>query len=434
MKSPYSVHPFILLLSLLPAIPLFPQNPILSHWEIQEDFHFLCEKTETIHPNIHQHYPVEEYNNRKETIRRTFPDSMSVEDFYLTIAPFIAKIKDGHTNIQPVASPNRMRHLQSGGKTTPVRIVTNDGCLLVKYLLTDEKTPMAIYDTIISINNVSSKDICNYLYSLLASEKGVEITDAYLEPYISTLLWYKYQWENEFNFILKGQNGFYQASLQGVSNDTALAYIRELNAQQAETNSYSFQPDPITHSGYIQIKTFTDPPSIGNFLEKTFAEIKQNHITELTIDIQNNPGGTSRAVDSLVFYLTDEPYQTYQSIRLKVSQEVKERYAEIYPEIYEQIRDMKNGDIYTYPSTYQKSDKENIYTGKLTILCNKSTYSAASTFVSIIKNLQRGTVTGETGQESHYYGDMLFFQLPHSGINFHVSMKEFDDQPVKPTT
>lgn len=60
------------------------------------------------------------------------------------------------------------------------------------------------------------------------------------------------------------------------------------------------------------------------------------------------------------------------------------------------------------------------------LLTNSATYSAASTFTGVFKELKIGTIVGEeTGGAISYFGDFWFLSTPNSKIQFHVSPKRF---------
>lgn len=420
---------FLLVFVLLNIYPnILSQEITLSPEESIADFMFLCEKLENVHPDAYngkQSFFEKEKENIKNRLRK---GEISIENFYLLAAPYIAAVQDGHTNMMPVVSANRIKYLESEGLTFPVKISVKNGVLTVNEILSGSLQIFNENDTIISINGEPASDIIDFLYSLIGSEGNNYIKDSYLEPMLSALLWYKYGWGDKFLFGIKNTKGDkLTAEMSGIDQKTALFYLNKVPINKKEP--FELRMDTLQKKASLIVRTFIDPPSLGNFLEKAFQDINLFNIKDLIIDLRDNGGGRSASADSLAFYLTDKPYQLYSKILLKVSQEMKEVYKGKYPDIYNEIKDMPNGKLYemNLPVISSSKDANKRYNRKLSVLCNKKTYSGASTFISLIKYLNLGNVEGISGQDNWYYGDYLFFKLPNSQINFTVSMKKFYD-------
>lgn len=73
------------------------------------------------------------------------------------------------------------------------------------------------------------------------------------------------------------------------------------------------------------------------------------------------------------------------------------------------------------------------FKGDIYVLANERTYSGAATFAHLVQNLAIGTVKGETGGTSVYFGDYIFISLPHSKLNVAISSKklyEYSDTAI----
>jgi len=96
--------------------------------------------------------------------------------------------------------------------------------------------------------------------------------------------------------------------------------------------------------------------------------------------------------------------------------------------MYNEIKNFPNGQIYIYDIPYTvPREKSTMFSGKVTVYANSQTYSAASTFVSLIDCLQRGAIIGFTGCPNIYFGDFLQLKLPNTQIEYTVSVKKFYD-------
>lgn len=128
---------------------MYSQKSTLISDESIADFRFLCDKLERVHP-----YPFwdrqEYFEQEKKRITKLLQDKeMTVKDFYLTVSPYIAALEDGHSNMLPIASINRMNYLNSGGLTIPVKVLIKNGSLIVREILSDSYPILNRNDTIL---------------------------------------------------------------------------------------------------------------------------------------------------------------------------------------------------------------------------------------------------------------------------------------------
>jgi len=392
-----------------------------------EDFDFLCNKLETVHPDIYAEYPQEKYSEDKNSILSTLQNDMTPEEFYVAVAAFVASIKDGHTNVMPFVSENRTNYMKNGGVTIPLRIVTDKNTLKVMGVLSDTDTEIKADDTILSINGVPASEICGFLYGLVGSEDNNYIKDKFLANYISTFLWYKYDFGDEYTFVVENDNnGINEIKMKAVTQEEAVGNLQKLLKPQSQM--YSLDIDSINHKAVLIVRTFFNPPALETFFDEAFDKIiNQYKVNDLTIDVRDNGGGSSASVDLLLSHLTRREYRTYSDINIKISADVKEAYQKRHPNLYEKIKDIPDGDMYQQESLIKRPGKEEIYTGKLTVLCNEMSYSGASTFVSLVECLNLGKIIGKTGQGKKYFADFLMYKLPNTHLEFTISTKQFTD-------
>lgn len=94
--------------------PVFGQQ--LSPAQQMADFDTLCAKLEYVHPDLYLYQSREEYENYKIKIKSSMTDSISISDFYLKIAPFMANIKDGHSMMLPPFTNELIANAKKDGK------------------------------------------------------------------------------------------------------------------------------------------------------------------------------------------------------------------------------------------------------------------------------------------------------------------------------
>lgn len=218
--------------------PVFGQQ--LSPAQQMADFDTLCAKLEYVHPDLYLYQSREEYENNKTKIKSSMTDSISISDFYLKIAPFMANIRDGHSMMLPPITNDLIANAKKDGKTMPLRIKASGDFFIVDYPVIDN-SGVCEGDTILSINGIRSKDILGRMYSLWGSEKDNGIKEGSVNTYWSPLLWYMYRWGESYEFTVKRGDKMEDIYLEGVPQSVAIKVIKERQSKKRpESFSCSF--------------------------------------------------------------------------------------------------------------------------------------------------------------------------------------------------
>ena len=389
------------------------------------DFDTLCTNLECVHPDLYLYQSRKEYENNKAQIKASLTDSISTSDFYLKIAPFMAKIKDGHSMMLPPITKTLIAYAKKDGNTMPLRIKASGDFFIVEYPVIDN-SGVCEGDTILGINGIRSKDILERMYSLWGSEKGNGIKEGSVNAYWSPLLWYMYRWGESYDFTVKRGDKMEEIRMEGVRQSVALKVIKERQSKKKlESFSCSFSSD--FTKATLTIRNVFQNAELKAFCDSVFKEIHRRKIKDITIDLRNNTSGSSKCVERLISYFPHPDYSLYSESQLKVSS-----YSKIYnrgrhPEIYSQICNLPDRELFVIKDIPVKSNlKEvNLYHGKTTILVNNKTYSGASTLAHTMKKLGIASVEGETGCPDVYFGNSLHFTLPNSKIDYYISLSKF---------
>lgn len=76
-----------------------------------------------------------EFEEKHDSIYRLLNKERNVSDFYFIVSPFVASVKDGHTNFAIPATPDRIDYLNHGGLTLPLRLKIVDDKIVVDFPL-----------------------------------------------------------------------------------------------------------------------------------------------------------------------------------------------------------------------------------------------------------------------------------------------------------
>lgn len=389
------------------------------------DFDDLCSKLESVHPDLYLYQSKKEYENNKMKIRASFTDSISISDFYLKIAPFMANIKDGHSMMLPPITSDFVAYAKRDGKTMPLRIKAVGNVFIVDYPIV-MNSGFNEGDTIFSINGVDSKDILKRMYDLWGSEIDNGIKESSVNLYLSLLFWHMYRWCDSYVFMVKHGGKIEKKYLEGVPQSLALKVKRERQSKnKPESFSCKFSSD-YTQATLI-IRNVYNEKALKEFCDSVFKEINYRKIPEIIIDMRNNTGGSSQCVERLISYFPHPEYVLYSKSQIKVSTYSKAYNKERHPEIYSQICNIPDGELFVIRDPFIKDNRKdaNLYRGKIIVLVNNKTYSGASSFAHVMKNLGIASVEGETGCPTVYFGNYLPFTLPNSKIDYYITFSKF---------
>lgn len=398
---------------------LFAQVP-LCRTAMMEDLNYLSRQLMQIHPDPFCQISQSDFTKIKDLIVAELNERETVDSFYFKAARLVAALKDGHTTLlRPTfASSDR---LKKGNVIFPLKIKIREGDLYAVY---DYHTANAL-DTfrIISINGVEAKEIMKRMLSVCSYDKYEDIQYSMLEGKFIVLFNELYGAASCYRIGMEINGQPRECDKEGVSYEE----LTQLMKKQIVAN-YELHVNEEEKSAWVRFGDFYPTPKLLHFMDSVFDILKKEEIQELTVDVRGNLGGSSVMVDSLLAYLTGKPYCLYSQVELKISEPVKEKYRKRDSLFYTQIKDLPVGDIWMIqPSLTQSVPNSNLFKGKINVLSDRRTYSGASSFVHLVKNMKIGSVAGETGGGTTYFGDFLLFQLPCSKLKVAIATKKFTE-------
>lgn len=403
----------------------YGQEALLSRDSLLKDYDLLCSSLEKIHAGLFLYQPEERYRQKKEAIRALIRRDMSVEDFYLLIAPLVASAGDGHTFLSiPVAG--LQRYVERGGLVCPLRLKLSDGKLLVDYSYR-AGAEVSENEEILSINGVPSSAIVEKLYGLTGAEKGNALKNKVLTPHLSTLIWCMYGWEEGYRFEIRRAEGVQGLFMPGISNADALQALKA--HMPARVEPYSFSIAEEEGRATLTVRTFFDRNGLVSFCDSVFPLLEKRKIRKLAIDVRGNGGGASAAVDALMSYIAHDAYRMYPRCELRVSEESKAYHRKLHPELYRCIQDRENGSFYRMESELVPDNRKHAgnFEGEVEVWVDETTYSGASTFAAVVGRSRAGRVIGKTGCPPVYLGNFIIKQLPCSQLSCYIPFTRFYD-------
>jgi C-terminal processing protease CtpA/Prc len=220
---------------------------------------------------------------------------------------------------------------------------------------------------------------------------------------------------------------------QATYTGTTAAEINKAVRAQTKPKTVPFTFERLNDNiGYLNFwdMDYSYGPSFDSFLLKTFTEIKKKPVKALIVDIRDNGGGDSELGYKLLEHITNKAFRMSGGVIWKVSQEFKDHINSMDSSRrsgYDHYFAKANGDFFAGTDEPQKpKDNPLRYNGKVCFLISNRTFSSANMLASTIMDYKLATLIGEkSGERPNDFGDVLRLKLPHTGMLFATSSKQF---------
>lgn len=388
---------------------------VFSVHELQTDLVFWRNRLETKHPLIYLYRPKYKVDHFFDSLYFAIDHPMSELEFFKHIAPVSSYLCDGHNTILP--SKLTIESIRSDRQLFPFEVEYFDDRLhVIRNVSADEEILEG--DEIKEINGIDVLEIRKNIMSLTPHEGHNEqlavgtINDLFRfyyqlyygfpDQYDITL---QYSDDSQKSFVVPSQN---------------LGEIRAFHEQRYPEDSIrskhgiyyeSFDEAKI---GLLTITTFDaeafkyNNQRFRSEIRRVFREIKHSKTEQLIIDLRDNEGGNPDFVKVLLKHLFDHCFEQAKEFRIveHPGQEDFERRTE--------------KKWYPWFGIGNFSPANNHFDGKLVVLHNENTFSAAVGVLSVLEKYDRATFIGtESGGNPIVMGGYINktrWQLPNTSI------------------
>ena len=368
---------------------------VLDPVPYQQDFAKLQQALRQTYPSLYRFQNKHTVDRVLDSCYRSIRKGIDPTNFYATVKYVLSFLEDGHLSCSP--SPSLRQHFEEQRYFPLSLVFLKDGA----YNYCDHSgIPKGA--KIISINNIPIERIKERLYAYLVSDGNIKTAKDWT---LNTTFWFYY-------YLAYGSMPTFQVGYKMSSGVLKEAIVTPVLRSQFTCSGYQFsQPTDLLALSFPQkdvavmtIQTFTyqqlteAKKDFGVFLDSCFKEINGKGVSKLIIDLRGNGGGADVYGSYLYSYLTNRPFSYYKELQ---TVEKKLTIAD-HPNLAIQ----KPNDIY--------------YKGKLFILINGLTFSAAAEFCAIAKSNKRALFIGEeTGGTycGNTSGNSVNTLLPNTGIS-----------------
>jgi hypothetical protein len=368
---------------------------------LQQDYKVFRDTLRALHGGLYRYKSKQQMDALFAQDEAKLTDSLNFREFFGLVAHTASSIEDGHTNVRiPVA----LQHfLSDKALLFPVQLRFFD---TKAYVICDTHDFPAATE-IISINNVSVNTIRKKLFTYMTSDGAIE-TEKY---------WKINQADNKFfwmyDMIYGPQRQFdvvYRIAGKTehkVVNAVPLAQVGCMRPNPKYNDTTLLKTIVKDVIGIMTVKTFYNDFLKGGqrqftgFLDSSFNALNAQHIDKLIIDIRSNGGGNDGNSALLVSYFIDHPFPFYRSLTST---------RKVFT-----VKDHSGLGI-QQPNKIQ-------FPGKVVILTNGKSFSAAADFAAFMRSNNRAQFVGEEtggGYEGNTSGPRQEIFLPNTGIEVDV--------------
>lgn len=396
--------------------------PTLTAQALREDLRFLVDTVIAVHPRPFAQVSRAAFEAERVRIEGQLRDGMTARDFHLLAAPLLASLQDGHTFLRPPVEHYNV-WTANGGLVFPFDVEIRGRRILVSR--NHSSAPIAAGTEIRAINGIAADRILTRLLPYSIGER---------EAFRLSII------QGSFQLLLRLVMGFgdpYEvayltngtaatATVRGVSPD-ALTAGAPAPAGDPPPAAFEMLPDGI---GLLRVSAFDSIEQSQRIYRSAFQALRERGATDLIVDLRGNNGGDSQIGDELLSYLTGRRVSQAARIDVKISSQIHQFYRDPsqanrlnwhYQEIMRapvgQVLAIRDAPIAVKPASER-------FGGRLYVLIDRQTYSAAVMFAATVKDHRLGTIVGEeTGGLATQFADLYPFELPNTGLRVRVSHK-----------
>lgn len=381
---------------------------------LRKDYSVLREILEKYHPSLYWYTPKDSMDDYFEKYFSEIKDSMTRQEFgFRILAPLTTHIHCGHTSFNfPRAYNKRMK--EQAQPSFPLLLkIWPDTMVLTSNL--NKKDSVLKKGTIIThINSMNEQKLTDTLFQFMP-------TDGYAENvnYIRLSSALPYYYRNILGLCDKYTVGYVDSA--GVENTTTVPVFNPRTDSLAKSFTRGrrkrIEPDDepeewermrslkidSAHSfAVMTIHSFENKGRLPSFYRNSFRHLRKNNIPNLVIDLRTNGGGRVDNYTALARYISDSAFRVADTAT--AMQNRLGRYRRYFK------RAWLNSAV-LFLTTSRKSDgryhfrywekhtfqprRKNHYKGRVYVLINGPTFSAATLFAHTVKGQANVLLVGE---------------------------------------
>ena len=350
-------------------------------------------------------------------------------EFYRVLAPVVAAIKCGHTDVCPAPLRELINVSGAGNPLLPLYVRVLEGKL---YVLKDfsGQLPSLVGKELRSVNGVPSSSI---IEKLLAAARG----DGDIQ---SSRMFFIGGWRFSFQlFALMGMRGPYEVILwdskekREIKARLAGADVARLQDASGEKFFEDQRPETAARLKFLDggkiavmsVHQFSEfvgadrTKKLAEFFQESFGAIREAGTETLILDVRNNGGGADELGKLLLSYLLDKPFKYYDDLVVNAAEFRVTRHR--FWQTGDQMVRRPDGKyrMVKHPNWGLQEPSKPTFAGKVYILINGGSFSTTAEFLSHARFHKRATFIGEESGGGYYgntSGEGINLTLPNTKV------------------
>ncbi len=357
--------------------------------QLQADFAQMRSALENNHPDRLRYETATALNGLFDAAFDSLQHDMTEAEFYRVVAPLVARIHCGHTQIRPSAG-------FSPGPVLPLGIYLVDG----KAYVDADYGSMSGIQLGCEVLSINGEPIAAVVERMLAgiSADALNVSAKIQRLNRNFFLYYYYFWGELPGFDLRVKNPADGAESLVRVNARPYAQVNgEANSRFAADGRLSFAVSG--NRAVMTIPSFvaSQNPDYRTFFENAFRLMNERGVVHLIIDIRGNGGGDPEMSVALISHLIDRPFVYFKKGL---------GYANLFAA--------------TTPHAFH-------FGGSVHVLIDGGCFSTSGHFCSLVRFHELAVFVGETGGGTfRCHDNSTDFVLNHTGIRLHVARTTYE--------
>jgi hypothetical protein len=389
---------------------------------LREDLRILRGALEEGHPGIYRYTPKAELDEAFDQAERALDRPMTVYEFYRVVAPAVARLKCGHTDVR--VNPD----LDKGKLAFPIVVRVLDGKLYVVRDMSDAKGA-PVGKEVCAINGMAAERIISVMRAATPGDGDVQTSRARrigdnFAGYLVDLLGL----ESPYTVTYRDnkQVGEKSITLEGIDP-------RKLQQQRPKDSAALtfFDDGKIAHLIIHRFGGTVNNRNLRGYLQESFAEIARKKSAALVLDLRDNGGGADDLGKLLLSFLIDEPFKYYDDLVLNALDFRFRKYSPRSRALPAGLLERQPTGKYRmvkHPNWGLQQPSKPTFAGKVYILINGNSFSTTSEFLSHVHSRKRATFIGEESGGGYYgntSGPGALLVLPNTKLQAYVPLMTY---------
>lgn len=403
--------------------------------KLRADFRIARKALEEGHGGIYRYTSKEKLDCRFDEAEKSLTKPMNVIEFYRVLAPIVAAVKCGHTEVSLPRDKSKLYAAKNGVLPLQVRVLERK--VYVWRDLSGARDSLAGME-IRSINGVSASTIVNKMLAAASGDGDIQtsrlrrISGWAFTSQLSALvglagpydvaLW-DIQQKREIKAKLEGAD---RARLQ----EAALARFPQDRRPKTAGQFRLLDDGMIAVMNIYEFGEFADEEhkkTMREFYQDSFDAMSRKGTKTLVLDLRNNGGGEDELGKLLLSYLLDKPFKYYDDLLINAREFSFKKYTNLPNIPADAVECLPSGKyrLVNHPNLGLQQPSKPTFEGRVFVLINGGCFSTTAEFLSQAHHHKRATFIGEESGGGYYgnsSGAVPSVTLPNTKLIVYVPL------------